>query len=144
MHAAEARALLFQRKLAYQDFEGSIPGVPELDDKLGLLELTGTVVSTIDALAKGPGGETVDVLQMSGLVCNGLVMRETKDRVFSDGDIEGVAGFGLTVLMPIAMLISDLSGTSQEALERAKKTLTPTPAPTSPTSSHGNLAGVTP
>jgi hypothetical protein len=138
MHAAEARALLFQRKLAYQDFEGSIPGVPELDDKLGLLELTGTVVSTVDALSKGPDGNTVDVLQMAGLVCNGLVMRDTKERVFSDTDIEGVAGFGLTVLMPIAMLISDLSGTSQEALERAKKTLSPTTVRISPSSSQGS------
>lgn len=138
MHAAEARALLFQRKLAYQNFEGSIPGVPELDGKLGLLELTGTVVSTVDLLSKGPDGNTVDVLQMAGLVCNGLVMRDTKERVFSDTDIEGVAGFGLTVLMPIAMLISDLSGTSQEALERAKKTLSPTTARISPSSSQGS------
>lgn len=144
MHAAEARALLFQRKLAYQDFNGSIPGVPDLDGKLGILELTGTVTSQIDMLAKGPDGKTVDTLQMAGIVANGLVLRESKERIFSDNDIEGVAGMGTTVLLPIALAISELSGISKESLEAAKKNLIAAPTPISRTSSHANSVEVTP
>ena len=138
MHAAEARALLFQRKLAYQDFTGSIPGVPELDGKLGILELTGTITSQIDGLSKGPDGKTIDTLQMAGIVANGLVLRETKERIFSDNDIEAVAGMGTTVLLPIALTISELSGISKESLEIAKKNLMSSPTRTSPTLSPEN------
>ena len=143
MHAAEARALLFQRKLAYQDFNGSIPGVSELDGKLGILELTGTVTSQIDMLAKGPDGKTVDTLQMAGIVANGLVLRESKERIFSDNDIEGVAGMGTTVLLPIALAISELSGISKESLEAAKKNLIAAPTPISRTSSRESLEAAT-
>ena len=144
MQALQARALLFQRKLAYQDYNGSIPGVPELDGQLGILELTGTITSQIDRLAKDPDGGTVDTLQMAGMVVNGLVMRESKERLFADNDTEAVAGFGLLVLIPLATLVADLSGVSKDALERAKKTLKIAPAPTSPTSSPANLVAATP
>jgi hypothetical protein len=135
MHAAEARALLFQRKLAYQEFKGSVPGIPELDGQLGILELTGTVTSQIDMLAKGPDGKTIDTLQMAGIVANGLVLRETKERIFSDGDIEGVASMGTTVLLPITIAISELSGISKESLEIAKKNFSSQVDTDSPTSS---------
>jgi hypothetical protein len=121
MDALQARALLFQRKLKYEDFKGSIPDVPELDDQLGILELPANEAVKAEKLAKGADGETDEALQLGALVARGLVFRGTKERLFSDEDIEGVAAFGLSVLNPIAERIREISGLSEKAVDESKK-----------------------
>lgn len=123
MNATEARVLLFKRKLKYEDYELSIPGVPELDGQLGLLELTAAATMQVDKLSKNEDGESEESLQLAGMVAQSLVMRETKERIFSDNDIEAVSGFGLSVLVPLSQRIKAMSGLDEDALELAKKNL---------------------
>lgn len=117
MNAEQARALLFQRKVAYQDFNGEIPGVPELAGHLGILELP---ARDLVRATKGEN-ENDEALQLATIVAQALVMRGSKERVFSDTDIEAVAGFGLSILKPIAEEVTRVSGVTQEQVEAAKK-----------------------
>jgi hypothetical protein len=117
MNAEQARALLFQRKVAYKNFDGEIPGIPELKGELGILELPAR------ELVKATKGENEsdEALQLATIVAQALVMRGSKERVFSDTDIEAVAGFGLSILRPIAEEVNAVSGVTPEMVEHAKK-----------------------
>jgi hypothetical protein len=145
MNAAEARALLFKRQLSIENVEWSIPGLPELDGQLATLELRGNDTSHADKLAEGPDGETDEALATAALVCKALVMRDSKERVFSDTDMgsidpitgvaSGVVGFGMTVLKPLATQIMRVSQIGRFAIDTTKKNLTPTQESDSNTSS---------
>jgi hypothetical protein len=117
MNAEQARALLFQRKVAYKDFEGTIPGIPELTGHLGILEIP---ARQLVAATKGEN-ESDEALQLATIVAQALVMRGSKERVFSDTDIESVADFGLSILRPIAEEVNRVSGVTPEMVEQAKK-----------------------
>jgi len=127
MRALEARALLFQRKLQELLVDTSLPGLEELDGKLSVLELKGNEISQANKLAEAPDGTTESVLMQAAAIAKGLVMRDTKERVFSDGDVEGIAQFGATILKPLADLVAKASGLSPDALEAAKKNSSTTP-----------------
>lgn len=139
MNAAQARALLFKRQLNIKNVDISLSGLPELDGQLAILELRGTDTSHADKLAEGPDGTTDEILMMAALVCKGLVMRDTKERVFNDTDLEGVAAFGLTILKPFGELVAEASGLDAEALANAKKNSRTNQGSDSSTLSQGNL-----
>lgn len=121
MNALEARALLFQRKLSMLNVDFSIPNVPELDNQLAVLELTPADLSNCRKLTIGKDGEVDQVLAMAASVATALVLRETKERICSDNDIEGVASWGLSVLKPLSELVDKASGASANAVADAKK-----------------------
>lgn len=121
MNAAEARALLFQNKLGYIDYEDSIPGIPQLDGLLGIIELPANEGLQISKQSTDANGDADQSLILAGQVVKSLVMRDTKDRVFTDTDVQGVAGFGLSVLLPINKKIEALSGLNTDAVDAAKK-----------------------
>ena len=147
--AAEARALLFQRKLQEKPVIFSIPGVPYLDGELSMLELTASELKQAEKLADTPDG-TDDVLMMAATVAKSLVMADTKERVFSDGDIgsidyasgvgSGIAGFGLAALIPLSKLASEASNLGVDLLEDAKKKLAAAQSQGSSSSSTANSA----
>lgn len=134
MEALAARALLFQRKLAELPVEFSIPGISELDNQLSVLELGADQLSLAAKLAETPNGPD-KMLATAASVCLSLVMRETKERIFSDTDVEAVSKFGMTVLLPLSKLVDQVSGLSPSAVEDAKKNSSTTPANDSNTSS---------
>jgi len=121
MKSHEARALLFQRKLAYEDYNEQIPGVPELDNQLGIVELRAIDTVHAEKLAKDENDERNEALLLGAMVAKSLVLRDTKERILSDTDIEAAASMGLSVLTPLAQKISLLSGIDPEALTKAKK-----------------------
>jgi hypothetical protein len=133
MKAYEARALLFQRKLQGKPVEFSIPGVPELDGKLYMLELTARDTRIISKMSKNADGEMDQIASQAAVVCRGLVMADTKERVFADLDIDMIAGndepdegkpidgFGTFVLKLLGDEISKLSGFDPDAVEQAKE-----------------------
>jgi hypothetical protein len=120
MNAAEIRAALYKRQLNLVTIDQSIPGVPELDGLLACIELNGQQTSLAEKLADTPQG-TDQVLMMAAMVCQSLVTRDTKERIFSDTDVEGVAKFGLSVLKPLSELVAQASGLDADTLEAAKK-----------------------
>ena len=122
MNAAEIRAALYKRQLNLINVEESIPGLPELDGLLACIELNGQQTSQAEKLADTPQG-TDQVLMMAAMVCQSLVTRDTKERIFSDTDVEGVAKFGLSVLSPLSKLVAIASGIDPDTLEQAKKNL---------------------
>src|SRR6266487_227472 len=126
MNALEARTLLFQRKLACKEVDWSIPGLPELDNQLAILELGADQTGLAAKLAERPDGTTDNILAMAATVCFALVMRDTKERVFTDRDVEAVASLGASVLKPLGDLVVQASGLAPDALEEAKKNLKPT------------------
>lgn len=142
MNALEARALLFQRKLACKDVDWSIPGLPELDNQLAILELGADQTGISAKFAEKPDGTTDNILAMAATVCLALVMRDTKERVFTDNDIEMVATFGASVLKPLSDLVVQVSGLAHGALEEMKKNLKPIHANVSSISSQESLAAV--
>jgi len=121
MNAHEARALLFQRKISYEDYNESISGVPELDGMLGILELRASDTAHAAKLAKGEDGEPEEALVLGAIIAKALVLRETKERLCSDSDIEGIANWGMSVLKPLSKKIAKHSGLSPEELAQAKK-----------------------
>jgi hypothetical protein len=118
MKAAEAKALLFQRKVAYKDYEGKIPGIPELDDQLGILELP---ASELTKISKGGESEEEQLQQMAAIVVQALVMRGSKEPVFNTTDIPTVVSLGLSRLTPIVEEVNKLSGVTPEMVAAAKK-----------------------
>lgn len=135
MQAAEARALLFQRKLNYEDYTDSLPGLPELDGQLGILELPADESVSLKKNIKDASGEDNEALGLASMVSKALVMRDTKERVFQDTDIPMVAGFGMSRLLPITKKISAVSKLSQDDIEAAKKNSIAIPGSDSATSS---------
>src|SRR5258706_8605754 len=87
--ALEARALLFQRKMQEKPVIFEIPGVPELNGKLSMLELQASQLKQAERLADTPDG-TDDVLMMAASIAKSLVLADTKERVFSDNDIGAI------------------------------------------------------
>ncbi len=129
-NAAEARALLFNRKLQEKPVEFSLPGLEELDGELSVLELKASELKQCEKLAEGPDEKTDEILMMAAVVCKSLVMRATKERLFSDTDMgtttgegSGVAAFGLVVLKPLSDLASEASGIGVDLLAETKKKL---------------------
>ncbi len=137
--AQEARALLFNRKLQEKPVIFSIPGVEELDGELSMLELKGTELKQAEKLADTPDGAD-EILMMAGIVAKSLIMRETKERLFSDNDIDTIAGFGLVALKPLSDLASETSGIGINLLEDTKKKLLAAQSSASASSSTENLA----
>ncbi len=119
--AHELRAALFNRKLQEFPYDDPIPGLEDLTGQFSVVELTGTQTTQVNKLARDDDGKTDPIFAQAATVCMGLIERETKERVFSDTDFEGVAGFGLSVLKPIGDLIGQISGLDQKGLEEAKK-----------------------
>ena len=126
MNAAEVRALLFSKKLAYEDFEGTLPRFPELDGMLGTLEISASDGIQADRIATDEDGKVDSALSLAYIVINSLVLRSTKEHIFSVTDLEAVAGFGMSVLAPIARQTRALSNLDAGAVEDAKKNLPPT------------------
>ena len=141
--AQEARALLFNRKLQEKPVIFSIPGVEELDGELSMLELTGTELKQAEKLADTPDGAD-EIKMMAGVVAKSLIMRETKERLFSDNDIDTVAGFGLVALKPLSDLASETSGIGIDLLADAKKKLLEAQSSASVSSSTESLAVAAP
>ncbi len=148
-NAAEARALLFNRKLQEKPVEFSLPGLEELDSELSVLELKASELKQCEKLAEGPDGETDEILMMAAVVAKSLIMRDTKERLFSDTDMgtinyatgegSGMAGFGLVVLKSLSDLASQASGIGIDLLEETKKKLQAAQSSGSQNSSTGNL-----
>jgi hypothetical protein len=137
MNAAEVRALLFKRQLSMENVEWSIPGLPELDGQLATLELRGNDTSHVDKLAEGPDGTTDELLSTAAIICKSLVLRDSKERIFSDTDMgavdpvtgvgSGVAGFGMSVLQPLSDQIMRVSALGKYRVDTTKKNLPTTP-----------------
>lgn len=136
--ALEARALLFKRKLQEKPVIFSIPGVEELDGELSMLELKASELKQAEKLADTPNG-TDEILMMAGVIAKSLVMTDTKERVFSDNDIDTVADFGLVVLKGLSDLASEASGIGTDMLADAKKKLAAAQSNASNSSSTVNL-----
>jgi hypothetical protein len=129
------KLLNFKKKTV--DFIGSLPGLEELNGELAIRELSAADTSAISGMAKSEDGYQ-DHLDVAGTVARGLVHRETKERIFSDLDMEAVAEFGLSVLRPIVEEIKKISGLNPTVVADAKKNSQPTPKAepnASPTSS---------
>ena len=147
-NAAEARALLFNRKLQEKPVIFSIPGVEELDGELSMLELSAPELKQCEKLSEGSDGEADEILMMAAVVVKSLIMRDTKERVYSDTDMgmidaatgkgSGVAAFGLTVLKPLSDLASEASGIGVDLLAEAKEKLKKAQSAASQNSSTGN------
>jgi hypothetical protein len=120
MKALEARALLFQRKITLLNVDFTIPEIPELDDQLAVLELTAADVSQCQKLSKTADGSD-QTLAMAASIVKSLVMRENRERVCGDNDVEAVAGWGLSVIKPLSDLVDKVSGLTPTAVVDAKK-----------------------
>jgi hypothetical protein len=136
MKAHEVRARLFNRKLQGKDVDFSIPGCPELDGQLYITELTARDSRIITKLARMEDGTTDPIVAQAATVCRALRLKETKERIFGDLDIDAIAGndkddggvgadapvdgFGTFVLKLLGDEIGKLSGFEPDAMERAK------------------------
>ncbi len=142
MDALTARTLLFQRKLATKDVEFSLPGIPELDNQLAVIELGEDQLQECNKLAEKPDGTVDKRLVGAAAICKALIMRETKERVLTDNDAEAVASWGHTILTLLGDLVGEVSALSKDALEAAKKNFPKTPVNDSATSSPESLVVV--
>lgn len=142
--AAEARALLFNRKLRMLPVIFEIPDLPELNGELGMLELKASELKHAEKLAQGPDGETDEIVMMAAVVIKALVMLDTKEQVLDDNSLTSVAEWGLTVLKPLSDLASEASGIGIDLLKEAKARLQANPTSVSANSSTVNSAAAAP
>lgn len=138
MTALQARVLLFQRKLKELPVEISLPDLEALDHQLSVLEIPGDSIQEGTELAKGPDGNVNAQIVQAFAICRSLVLRETKERIFSDTDVEAVAKFGISITKPLSDLVSEVSGMADGAVSTAKKNSLAIAALASSTSSTAN------
>lgn len=138
MNAQDARALFLNLQLSTTDFTTELPGLAELTGLLAIRELSAKDAVQSEKLSLGRDGKTDDAEMLGAMIVRSLVLRETKERIFQDNDMDAVASLGLSVLTPIATQIKEVSGIDQVAVESAKKNLTPTTSSDSATSSPEN------
>lgn len=119
--AHEVRAALFNRKLREFPIDFVIEGLEMYTNELSVLELTGTDTSHANKLAVDSDGKSDPILSQAAVVCKSLIIRETKERVFADLDLDMVAGMGLSVLKPVGDLVTQVSGLDPAAFEVTKK-----------------------
>lgn len=121
--AAEARALLFNRKLRMLPVIFEIPDLPELNGELGMLELKATELKHAEAVSKDSDGKNDEIVMMAAIVTKSLVMLDSKEQVCQDNDLTSVTEWGLTVLKPLADLAGEASNIGIDLLADAKKKL---------------------
>ena len=121
MDALTARALLFQRKLAELPVPFSIPGVPELDNLLSVIELGEDQLQECAKLATDANGVVNNALSGALAICKSLVLKETKERLCTDLDAQFFLTQGHSVLAPLNALVVQVSALNDNALENAKK-----------------------
>lgn len=136
--AAEARALLFNRKLRMLPVPFEIPDLPELNGELGMLELRASELKNAEKLAQGPDGELDDDVLMAAIVIKSLVMLDTKEQVCDENALTSVTDWGITVLKPLFSLASEASNIGVDLLKQAKERLAANPTKDLPTSSLEN------
>lgn len=122
--AKEAREMFMNRKKRMVELDVSLPDLEDLDDELGILELTAKDIETAQNLSKGPDGEMRELEMTAGMIVRGLVMIDTREPVFTKDDIGYIVeNFGLTIIQPLGMKIQKVNNLSGDALEEAKKNL---------------------
>lgn len=139
--AAEARALLFNRKLKCLPVDFEIPDLPELTGELAVLELKAIDLTNAEKEAQTPDGQD-DILMMAATTIKSLVMLDTKERVLQDNDLNSVAEWGISVLKPLSDLVLKVSNIGQNTLQNTKEQLAANPTSDLATSSTGNSAEV--
>jgi hypothetical protein len=138
MDALTARTLLFQRQLTIKNVEFTLPGIPELDNQLAIIELGEDVLQECNKLAEKSDGKVDSNLLGAVAICKSLVLRETKERILPDNDAESVSMWGHTILGLLGDLVTEVSALSPAAKEAAKKNFPKTPVTVSDTSSPEN------
>lgn len=133
--AAEARALLFNRKLKMLPVIFEIPDLPELTGELGMLELKAADLKKAEREAQGPDDQTDNILMMAAVVIKSLIMLDTKELVLQPNDLTSVSEWGLSVLKPLSDLAEEASNIGVDLLKEAKTKLQANPTPDSATSS---------
>lgn len=136
--AAEARVLLFNRKLKMLPVIFEIPDLPELTGELGMLELKAVDLKQAEREAQGPDDQTDNILMMAAVVIKSLVMLDTKELVLQPNDLTSVSEWGLSVLKPLSDLAEEASNIGVDLLKEAKAKLQANPTPDSVTSSTEN------
>jgi hypothetical protein len=144
MTAAQARVLLFQRKLALLPVDFSIPGVPKLDNQLSVIELGEDALRDCNKLAEQKDGSTDPALAQCAAICRSLVLTDTKERLCSDNDVESVLAWGHSVLGPLSELVTQVSALTADSLAYAKKNSPIIPVNVSATLSPESLVEETP
>ena len=122
--AQEAREKFMNRKKRMVELDVSLPDLEELDDQLGVLELTPKDIETAQNLSKGRDGDTDSLKMTVAMIVRSLVILDTRERVFTDNDIDYmVENFGLAIIEPLGTKVAMGSGISVDAIEEAKKNL---------------------
>ena len=120
MSIEDIRAAFLNRKKTIVNVDDVLPDLDMLNGQLALQELSANSVSHAQKLADDHG-ETDSVLFMAALVVKSLVERSSQQRIFKDNDLQAVADFGLSVIMPLAEDVKNLSGIGKTAQAQAKK-----------------------
>lgn len=139
MDALTARSLLFQRQLTLKNVEFTLPGVEALDNQLAIIELGEDVLQQCNKLAEKSDGTVDKTLVGAAAICKSLVLRDSKERILTDNDVEAVASWGHTILSLLGDLTAEVSALSPAAVEAAKKNFPKTVENDSATSSPENL-----
>lgn len=142
--AAEARALLFNRKLRMLPVPFEIPDLPELNGELGMLELRASELKNAEKLSLGSDGEIDDDVLMAAIVIKSLVMLDTKEQICDEHALTSVTDWGITVLKPLFSLASEASNIGVDLLKEAKARLQANPTNTLPTFSPENSVEASP
>jgi hypothetical protein len=118
---ARARIAAYGKRI--QKIDHSFPGLEDLDGELGAVELSPKDIEEVQKSSVGPDGTPQDTLMAAGMVARGLVLFDTKERIFTDNDMSIIADLGLSVFSVFSDAISQISGLNADALEAAKKNL---------------------
>lgn len=118
----QIRDRLIKRQFLVVPFPCELPGLEDLKDEMAVMEMDGKIAEEIDEMGKDSKGETNYSFQIAGYVVKCLVTLD-RDRVFEDRELALVAGFGLSVNLPISQMVKQISGSTDEQREQMREAL---------------------
>lgn len=150
MDGKAIREKLLNRKLKIELLDVPIPGLPELDGEIYIMEISGQDMDDAKKIAMNANGILNESLSNAITIARSLIAREpydrdgTIDRVFSDTDIDFIAGkrgpdgkieirgFGSTTILTLVTRVCQVSGLTTDFLKTLGTNLIPTPSIASP------------
>lgn len=133
MDSKSIREAFMNRKVKVELIDISLPDLPQLDNQLYAMEISGEDMTYAKEKATNGNGVMDEQIANAAIIARSLISREEYDkhgkieRIFSDDDIDFIKKFGTKVQLILASRVNKVSGMTQDFLTQLGINSTPTP-----------------
>jgi hypothetical protein len=132
MDAKQIREKLMNRKPKVELLDLQIPGLPELNGQIAVMEINGEDMTYAKKRGAGEDGVISEDISNAATIARSLISNDvfvnkgTIQRIFSDDDIDFIVKFGSTVLLSLTGRVNRVSGFTEDFLKQLDSSSTTT------------------